>query len=113
MKSPVYAISLILAGILGISGTSSAMSSLGTPIHDDDRAARRTIVIDSNTRSVYVFEDQTVKFVVKTAQGEKQFSWKFNTLHSRINLNDVAPDGILNNASITAYVASDPDGIFW
>jgi len=77
MKTATYAMTLILAGTIGISGTSfashpSVSHNLGTPIHDG--GAYRTIVIDSSTRWVNVMEDQKVEFVVKTTQGEKRFS---------------------------------------
>ena len=116
MKTSAYAISLVLAGTLGISGISFAehpnvSPKMGTPIHEGKTF--RTIVIDSKTRSVNVYEGQKVKFVVKTAQGEKQFSWKFDTRKSALNLNDIAPTGTLDNMPVTAYVEPDPDGIWW
>jgi len=116
MKTTAYTMTLILAGTLGISGASfashpSVNSNMGTPIHDD--SAYRTIVIDSNTRWVNVMEDQRVEFVVNTAKGKQRFSWQFDTTHSTFDLSKVAPAGILDNRTITAYVEPDPDGYAW
>lgn len=116
MKNQVKIMSLVIASTLSASGASfashpNAISSLGTPIHDD--SAYRTIVIDSSTRWVNVMEDQKVEFVVKTAKGEERFSWKFNTTRSNFDLTEIAPAGIIDNRTITAYVEPDPDGYGW
>lgn len=114
MKNPIYAITLILAGTISMTGTSFAehpevSPHLGTPIHDD--SAFRTITIDSKTRTVNVMEDQKIKFVVKTKQGEQQFSWKFDTWKPTINLSEIAPAGILDGRQIKANVEPDLDGV--
>lgn len=116
MKTLTYVTALILGTTLGFSGTTfashpSVSPSLGTPIHDG--SAYRTIVIDSNTRWVNVMEDQRVEFLVNTANGKQRFSWQFDTTHSTFDLTKVAPAGIFDNRTITAYVEPDPDGYGW
>ena len=116
MKSQAKVMILVLASTLGVSGAAfashpSVSPNLGTPIHDG--SAYRTIVIDSSTRWVNVMEDQKVEFVVKTAKGEKRFSWQFDTTRSNFDLTEIAPAGIIDNRTITAYVDPDPDGFGW
>ena len=113
MITPLKTVAAILIGAFAISGVAfadhpSVNPNLGTPIHDN--SATRTITIDSSTRWVNVWEEQKVKFIVKTANGKREFSWKFDTTNSPINLSGLAPEGILDKRSIKAYVEPDPEG---
>src|SRR5437660_12332900 len=62
-------------------------------------AARRTVVIDANTRWVTVERGDVVKFV---ANGQ-EFVWAFNGMASSFDLSRVAPTGALHR-DLKVYV---------
>ena len=67
---------------------------------------QRTIVINPDTKSVNVNEDEVVKFVA----GGASFAWRFDGTGTRpFNLQQVAPAGALANP-VTVYVRQKKDG---
>jgi hypothetical protein len=83
--------------------------SLGTPIHGT--AADRTIAIGPATTTVNVGRNETIEFVVTRPDGgQARFAWRFDTLNvSAIDLQAVAPAGLLTNRAVWAYVGRDPN----
>lgn len=66
-------------------------------------AADREIRIGPDAKWVNVTHDETVRFV--TSNG-KSFTYRFDTGNAfAIELNKVAPAGVLGNQRITAYIA--------
>ena len=65
--------------------------------------ADRTVVISAKTRSVNVFENDTVLFKV----GDKQFALRFDGNAVRYNLETLAPPGVLTHR-VTVFVAPNP-----
>lgn len=101
--------SAIAAAIaLGISSPvqadhAAANPNYGTPVHAAQ--ADREIRISSGTRWANVMRNETVRFVVANAAGEKSFTWKFDTLGLPVfDLNQVAPEGALGGRRVTVYV---------
>lgn len=66
-------------------------------------SADRTIVIDSNTRSVNVTQGEKVKFIVNG----KEFAVDFDGAAEPVDLQALAPAGVLDH-SVNAYVADSP-----
>ena len=78
----------------------------GAPVPADAPVAK-VIRIDAKTRSVNVTQDETVRFVVDGAGGEKTFAWQFITRAGAFDLGKVAPPGTLDRV-LFAYVAPNP-----
>ena len=64
----------------------------------------RTVVIDAKTKWVNVKEDETIRFVVGGAGGQKSFAWVFDMQDQSADLRQLAPKGMLDR-SIRVYVA--------
>jgi len=82
-------------------GDSNAMYGRAGPVE----SGNRQISITPDTRYVNVTHGEVVTFVV----GDKRFAWNFNgpRTNDAIDLQQVAPDGILNHP-VRAYVRADP-----
>lgn len=82
--------------------------SFGTAVHD--AYADRQITIDASTKWVNVTDGETIKFIVKTPSGKQEsFSWRFDTLNMpMVELNKVAPAGVLGTQSVKVYIAPNP-----
>ena len=63
-------------------------------------AAERTIVVGPNTHWVNVDKGETVKFV---ANGQ-EFAWDFDGTLPSFNLNQIAPQGAIDQG-VTVYIA--------
>lgn len=72
----------------------------------------RTITIRDSTKYVNVTKFETIRFLVRGADGrESNFVWRFDTLGVPIfPLKDIAPAGLLGNQSPRVYVAMQPIG---
>lgn len=101
-------LSLALVAALGAAGAALANHppagpSLGTAIHGS--AADRTVVLEPGAKWVNVNRNETVKFVL----GDQSFTWRFDTLNqSVIDLDKIAPAGLLGGTGIKVYVGPDP-----
>ncbi len=99
----VTALTLAAAFAVPAFAASPASSNYGTPVPAGQGG--REIGLDSATREVNVQQNETVRFVV----GGQSFTWRFDTLGTPVfDLNQVAPDGMLGDATIKVYVAPDP-----
>ncbi len=76
----------------------SLMPSVSTP-----EAADKMVVIKDTTKSVNVFENDTVLFKV----GDKQFAIKFDGNNVYYDLQTLAPPGVLDR-KVKVYVAPNP-----
>lgn len=87
-------ISLNLTTVAAVAKPKS-MPTASTP-----EAANKMIVIKSTTKSVNVFENDTVLFKI----GNKQFAIKFDESNTYYDLRTLAPPGVLNR-KVDVYVA--------
>jgi len=62
----------------------------------------RVITLTPDTRSVGVYRNQTVKFV--DAASGRSFIWRFDTLNTAFDLDQVAPDGVAGASHVKTYV---------
>jgi hypothetical protein len=76
----------------------SLMPTVATP-----EAADKMVVIKDTTKSVNVFENDTVLFKV----GDKQFAIKFDGNNVYYDLQTLAPPGVLDR-KVKVYVAPNP-----
>lgn len=110
MKNATRRNVLSLAVVTALGAASAALANhppaaprLGTPIHG--AAADRTVVIEPGAKWVNVNRNETVKFVL----GNQSFTWRFDTLtQSVIELEKIAPAGLLGGSAIKVYVGPDP-----
>jgi hypothetical protein len=91
----VVSLSLIAGSALA---KPSLMPTVATP-----EAADKMIVIKDTTKSVNVFENDTVLFKV----GDKQFAIKFDGNNVYYDLQSLAPAGVLDR-KVKVYVAPNP-----
>ncbi len=95
----LMAFSVLSSTLGGIAlGRPSLAPSVSTP-----EAADKMVVIKKTTKSVNVFENETVLFKV----GDKQFAIKFDGNNVYYNLATLAPRGVLTR-KIKVYVAPNP-----
>jgi hypothetical protein len=85
-----------------IAGSALAKPSLA-PTVSTPEAADKMVVIKDTTKSVNVFENDTVLFKV----GDKQFAIKFDGNNVYYDLQTLAPPGVLNR-KVKVYVAPNP-----
>lgn len=78
--------------------------NLGTPVHGE--STNRTITLDANTKWVNVTGGETIRFIVDG----KSFFWRFDTYNTNpvVELDKIAPAGMLGDRSIKVYVSPDP-----
>lgn len=101
MKLKTVAI-LAVAALGLITGSALAKPKLG-PQTSTPEAANKMIVIHDTTKSVNVFENDTVLFKV----GDRQFAIKFEGNGAYYDLSTLAPPGVLNR-KVKVYVAPKP-----
>lgn len=69
----------------------------------------RTIVIDDKTKWVNVTEGEIIRFLVGGGPGEqKSFAWRFDSHDQGVDLNKIAPKGMLGKRPIMVYVSRPP-----
>jgi hypothetical protein len=91
---------LALAGAADVAiAKPSLRPSVATP-----QAANKVIVINPTTKSVHVFENDTVLFKV----GAKQFAIRFDGNNIYYDLSTLAPPGVLTR-KVKVYVAPNPN----
>jgi hypothetical protein len=83
-------------------GAVSAKPSLAPTVVTPE-AADKMVVIKETTKSVNVFENDTVLFKV----GDKQFAVKFDGNNYVYDLGQLAPEGVLTH-KVKVYVAPNP-----
>lgn len=88
---------------LSLIAGSAAASQKQVPSVSVAEAADKMIVIKSTTKSVNVFENDTVLFKV----GDKQFAIRFYEGGTSYDLSTLAPPGVLNR-KVNVYVAPSP-----
>jgi hypothetical protein len=78
---------------------------LGGPL-SSDAPVNRVVRIDASTRWVNVNEGDFVKFVARNsgAGGDYAFSWDFSTQMNAINLEEIAPAGMIGRR-LYVYIA--------
>ena len=93
-------LAIVSLGLIGGAALAkpNLMPSVSTP-----EAADKMVVIKDTTKSVNVFENDTVLFKV----GDKQFAIKFDGNNVYYDLSTLAPPGVLNR-KIKVYVAPNP-----
>ena len=92
-----------LAVSLGLmTGVAMAKPSLAPSVSTPE-AADKMVMIKDTTKSVNVFENETVLFKV----GDKQFAVKFDGNSYVYDLGQLAPEGVLNH-KVKVYVAPNP-----
>ena len=69
----------------------------------DEAMPDRVISVDSGTRWVNVNYGETVKFIVKGANGEQSFAWHFDGIGEDLTLSAIDPDANLGR-DIKIYV---------
>ena len=62
----------------------------------------RVIMLTPETQSVGVYRNQTVKFV--DAASGRSFVWRFDTLNTAFDLDQIAPGGVAGTGHIKTYV---------
>ena len=85
-----------------VAGSAFAKPSLAPSVSTPE-AADKMVVIKDTTKSVNVFENDTVLFKV----GDKQFAIKFDGNNVYYDLQTLAPPGVLNR-KVKVYVAPNP-----
>lgn len=109
MKVPfgfVLAGSLLWAAAAGANHP-PVSAAFGTAVHDG--SADREIRIGPDTRWVNVNDGETIKFVVDSATGSRSFIWRFDTTtESTMELNRIAPAGMLERGGVRVYVGPNP-----
>jgi hypothetical protein len=94
---------VVVAISLGLfAGTVAAKPSLAPSVSTPE-AADKMVVIKETTKSVNVFENDTVLFKV----GDKQFAVKFDGNSYYYDLSTLAPAGVLTH-KVKVYVAPNP-----
>lgn len=94
---------MFVAASLGLfAGSVIAKPSLAPSVSSPE-LADKMIVIKETTKSVNVFENDTVLFKV----GDKQFAIKFDGNNVYYDLSTLAPPGVLNR-KVKVYVAPNP-----
>ena len=101
MKLTVAVVGFAIIGP-SLGGVALAKPSLGPSISTPE-AADTMIVIKKTTKSVNVFENDTVLFKV----GTKQFAIKFDGNNVMYDLSTIAPAGVVKR-KIKVYVAPNP-----
>ncbi len=95
---------LWLAALLALSVVATAEGKPHlSPQVSTPEAADKMIVIKPTTKSVNVFENDTVLFKV----GDKQFAIKFDGNNVYYDLSTLAPPGVLNH-KVKVFVAPNP-----
>ncbi|HEY8024475.1 MAG TPA: CzcE family metal-binding protein [Burkholderiaceae bacterium] len=85
-----------------VAGAALAKPSLAPSVSTPE-AADKMVVIKDTTKSVNVFENDTVLFKV----GDKQFAIKFDGNNVYYDLSTLAPPGVLTR-KVKVYVAPNP-----
>lgn len=93
---------LAVASLSLIAGSAPAKAKLAPSVSTPE-AADKMIVIKNTTKSVNVFENDTVLFKI----GDKQFAIKFDGSKGYYDLSTLAPPGVLNR-KVKVYVAPNP-----
>ena len=93
---------LAVASLSLIAGSALAKPKLAPSVATPE-AADKMIVIKDTTKSVNVFENETVLFEV----GDKQFAIKFDGNNAFYDLSTLAPPGVLNR-KVKVNVAPNP-----
>ena len=62
----------------------------------------RVIMLTPETQSVGVYRNQTVKFV--DVVSGRNFIWRFDTINTAFDLDQIAPDGVAGAGHIKTYV---------
>lgn len=88
---------------LSLVAVSAAAKPKPMPKVSTPEAANKMIVIKSTTKSVNVFENDTVLFKI----GDKQFAIKFDGSDIHYDLGNLAPPGVLNR-KVDVFVAPNP-----
>ena len=104
MKRIGMAAAAAVALFTAVAGAHAADPNYGTPIAAE--AAERTIHICESTRTVGVDKFDTVRFVVRSADGrETSFGWRFDTFGLPVvPLNEIAPAGTIGDRTVLVYV---------
>jgi hypothetical protein len=68
----------------------------------------RVVTLDSDTRSVNVNYGETVRFIVKSTNGDQSFAWRFDGIAEPIQFSAIAPDMGLDH-DVTIYVNGDDE----
>ena len=87
---------------IGLAAVLSLASTVGTTEAADFWASDQVIVISPDTTSVSVYRGETIKFV--NEQSGQSFSLRFDTAMATVDLNQVAPGGMLGGQHVIAYV---------
>ena len=62
----------------------------------------QVVMLTPNTQSVGVYRNQTVKFV--DASTGRSFTWRFDTISTGFDLDQIAPGGVAGAGHIKTYV---------
>ncbi len=85
-----------------------AAKNVGKPAAENEDYDRK-IRIGLKTKSVNIDGKQVVKFIIKQPDGsDKTFMWNFDVVNTTVDLNKVAPEGVLNRP-VKVWVGADPD----
>src|SRR5690349_3634203 len=111
LKRPCYWIARILAVTIGLAmaacttpGAYNAATDFGTA--GQENIYDRVITISPTTKWVNVNQDETIKFI--DAESRRSFVWYFNTPAMKIDLEKVAPTGMLVGRHVEAYLGYGP-----
>jgi len=96
------AVVLAVTSLSLVAGSAAAKPKLAPSVSTPE-AADKMIEIKSTTKSVNVFENDTVLFKI----GDKQFAIKFDGSGTSYDLSTLAPPGALNR-KVNVYVAPNP-----
>ncbi|HEU0204655.1 MAG TPA: CzcE family metal-binding protein [Burkholderiaceae bacterium] len=100
----------ILLAAFPVSAADAAKAQFGEP--GLATSFDRTIAVSPGSRWVNVTDGETVRFVIRNAEGtEQSFSWHFSTYPSRghIDLRALAPADINLDHPVEVYVAPNPE----